>query len=157
MYMLINALIIALLIPAGSPESVRRAEAGPSCRAVLEGTNLMTTMEFPTGLTVEGPWRVLHTTEAGGDDANVTIYATLDRVIETDELTGGNEVIPFPEPISLSFEGADRSELMQRAAQVWCVTVMRAQQNQRLENLSPNRAFQTRVARLGGSGTAAAG
>jgi hypothetical protein len=143
MYMFINALIIALLVPA---DGAKKVEDGPACRAELTGHNLVTTIEFPTGLKVEGPWRVLHSGELTEERANFIMYATLDRVIETDALTGGHHVIPFPEPVSLSFEGPNQSELIQRAAQVWCVTVMRAQENQKLERLAPNQAFNTRVA-----------
>jgi hypothetical protein len=143
MYMFINALILALLVPA---DSAHRVEDGPACRAELTGSRLLTTIEFPTGLKVEGPWRVLHNAEVIDEQPNFVMYATLDRIIETDALTGGHHIVPFPEPISLSFEGTSQSELIQRAAQVWCVTVMRAQENQKLERLSPNKAFNTRVA-----------
>jgi hypothetical protein len=143
MYMFINALILALLIPA---EGVQKVEDGPACRAQLTGENLLTTIEFPTGLKVEGPWRVLHRAEIEDNLPNYIMYATLDRVIETDELTGGHHIIPFPEPVSLSFEGPDQEQLVQRAAQVWCVTAMRAKENQKLERLSPTRTFATRVA-----------
>jgi hypothetical protein len=145
MYMFINALILALLVPTGSAQ---KAEDGPACRAELSGQNLLTTVEFPTGLKVEGPWRVVHSGDMEGERIHYVMFATLDRVIETDELTGGRHIVPFPQPISLAFEGADQRELIQRAAQVWCVTVMRAQENQQLQRLSPNQALHTRVAAL---------
>jgi hypothetical protein len=145
MYMFINALILALLLPA---DGAQKVEDGPACRAQLSGLDLVTTIEFPTGLKVEGPWRVLHSGEMVEEEANFIMFATLDRVIETDALTGGHHIIPFPEPVSLAFEGSNQSELIHRAAQVWCLTVMRAQENQKLERLSPNQTFHTRVAAL---------
>jgi hypothetical protein len=145
MYMFINALILALLVPAGNTE---RVEDGPACRAELSGYDLLTTIEFPAGLTVVGPWRVVHSGDVKDGETHYTMYATLDRVIETDGLTGNRNVIPFPEPVSLAFEGPTQKELIQHAAQVWCVTVMRAQENQQLQRLSPNQAMNTRVAGL---------
>jgi hypothetical protein len=145
MYMFINALILALLVPAGATE---RVDDGPACRAELSGHELLTTIEFPTGLKVEGPWRVVHAGDMKDGEPHYTMYATLDRVIETDALTGGRNVVPFPEPVSLAFEGTTQKDLIHHAAQVWCVTVMRAQENQQLQRLSPNQAINTRVAGL---------
>jgi hypothetical protein len=44
-------------------------------------------------------------------------------------------VFPFPQPVRLAFEGDTREEAAHRAARVWCVTVMRAQENQGLDHL----------------------
>lgn len=143
MNMFVNALILALLVPAGGAQKV---EDGPACRAELRGTNLLTTVEFPTGLQVEGPWRVVLSEET--PEAELMMFVTLDRIIETDALTGGRNVVPFPEPVSLAFQGETRQEVIQRAAQVWCVTVMRAQENPALQKLSPTQAVNARVAVL---------
>jgi hypothetical protein len=143
MYMFINALILALLVPVGETE---RVEDGPACRAQLSGLDLLTIVEFPTGNRVEGPWRVVHSGDMEEDEAKFVMYATLDRVIETDGITGQRSIIPFPEPISLAFEGATQKDLIHHAAQVWCLTVMRAQENQQLQRLSPDKATNTRVA-----------
>jgi hypothetical protein len=145
MYMFINALILALLVPAGDSEKV---EDGPACRAQLSGLDLLTIIEFPSGLTVEGPWRVVHSADMEAEETQFVMFATLDRVIEKDALTGSRSIIPFPEPVSLAFEGPSQKELIQHAAQVWCVTVMRAQENQQLQRLSPSKAMNTRVAAL---------
>jgi hypothetical protein len=147
MYMFINALILAFLVPASSADT---AENGPACRAHLEGLNLLTIIEFPTGLTVEGPWRVVHTGEQIEDVTQYVMFATLDRIIEKDAISGSRNVIPFPEPVSLAFEGTDQKALIHHAAQVWCVTVMRAQENRKLERLSPHQALNTRVASVAG-------
>jgi hypothetical protein len=143
MYMFINSLILALLVPIGQTD---RAQDGPACHAELAGLDLRTVIEFPTGLKVEGPWRVVHSGELREGEAHYKMFATLDRVVETDGMTGNRNVIPFPEPISLAFEGSTQKDLIHHAAQVWCVTVMRAQENQQLQRLSPDRATQTRVA-----------
>lgn len=145
MYMFINALILAVLMPASDSE---RVEDGPACRAQLNGLDLLTVVEFPTGLTVEGPWRVVHTGDVEDGQARFVMYATLDRVIEKDEFTGARSIVPFPEPVSLAFEGPTQKDLIHHAAQVWCVTVMRAQENQQLQRLSPSQATDTRVAGL---------
>jgi hypothetical protein len=144
MNLFVNALILALLVPTGSAQKV---EDGPACRAELRGSDLLTTVVFPTGLQVEGPWRVVHS-EQSPDGSSLTMLATLDRIVEKDALTGGRNVVPFPVPVNLAFEGPTTKELIHRAAQVWCVTVMRAQENPALQHMSPTRAQHTRVAAL---------
>jgi hypothetical protein len=147
MYLFINALILALLVPASGTE---RAQDGPACKAELTGLDLLTVIEFPTGLTVEGPWKVVHTGDMEDGEARYVMFATLDRVIEKDELTGSRNVVPFPQAVSLAFEGKTQQDLVHRAAQVWCLTVMRAQENQKLQHLDPSSASNARVAALGG-------
>lgn len=144
MYLLIHALILALLAPAGF---VKVADAGPTCRAEIRGLNLLTTVELPTGVAVEGPWRILHNDAQLGSN-RFTVRATLDHVIETDALTGDRNVIPLPRPVRLSFDGDSQEEVVKRAARVWCVTVMRAQENQMLDHLDePSRTRVTAVSR----------
>lgn len=145
MYLFLNALIMALLLPAGAMED---AEIGPSCRAELKGVNLLTVFELPTGIVVEAPWQVVH---RGYDETRAKrhiVFATLDRVIEKDALTGRNRIVPFPEPIRLGFEGETHEAVVENAAEVWCVTVMRAQENQSLDRLSPTEAQHTRITAL---------
>lgn len=142
MHMFINALILAVLVPASE---VQRAEDGPACRAELKGLDLLTILELPSGVKVEGPWRVLHSADVVDDVAAFVMYATLDRVIERNPVTGARSIVPFPKPVSLAFEGATQAELVQRAAQVWCLTVMRAHER-KLETLSPQETLNTRVA-----------
>lgn len=144
MYMFINALILALLVPGSG---AHRVEDGPACRAELKGLDLLTIVELPSGLMVEGPWRVIHTADMEDGDAHYTMFATLDRVVERNPITGNRAITPFPQPISLTFEGTSQLELVQRAARVWCVTVMRAQENKALEQVSPQQPMETRVAR----------
>lgn len=132
MYLFISALILALLTPTGATNVT---DAGPSCRAQLSGLNLITIVELPTGIAVEGPWRVAHSAAEVSPD-RFSLLATLDHVVEKDALTGERTVIPFPQPVQLAFEGATQEEVVRRVARVWCVTVMRAQENQSLDRLS---------------------
>ncbi|MBR9988928.1 MAG: hypothetical protein KFH98_04185 [Gemmatimonadetes bacterium] len=131
MFLFMNALILALLVPTSN---VALTSEGPTCRAHITGLNLVTIVELPTGLVVEGPWRITHEPEAVGAE-RIRFHATLDRVVETDALTGGRNVIPFPQPVRLAFEGESREDAVRRAARVWCVTVMKAQENQMLDHL----------------------
>jgi hypothetical protein len=145
MYQFINALILAVLVPASGAQKV---EDGPACRAELRGLDLTTTLELPTGMRVEAPWRVVHTGDVEEGRTKFVMFATLDRVIERDPVTGTRSITPFPQPVSLAFEGESQEELVQRAAQVWCVTVMRAQENSELQKLSPSAVRAGRVAVL---------
>lgn len=145
MYLFLNALILALLVPTGG---MQKAEPGPACRAELRGVNLLTVLELPSGVVVEAPWQVVH---RGKDESRMqrhVVLATLDRVIEKDALTGERRVMPFPEPVRLAFEGETHEALVERAAEMWCVTVMRAQENQSLDRVSPTQAQHTRITAL---------
>ena len=104
MYLFINALILALLLPASGAHV---AEAGPTCRAELKGLNLLTIIELPSGVAVEGPWRI---TPAGEEISRTryNVVATLDHVVEKDGLTGDRQVIPFPQPVRLAFRLPER-------------------------------------------------
>ncbi|HSJ05726.1 MAG TPA: hypothetical protein VK936_03420 [Longimicrobiales bacterium] len=143
MHMFINALILAVLLPG---TGVEPTSDGAACRAELKGHDLVTTLEMPTGVWVEGPWRVLHRGDVTETGTRFVMYATLDRVVERNPLSGSQHVVPLPRPVSLAFEGDTRSEVVQRAAEVWCVTVLRAHENQTLDRLPPEKGLQTRVA-----------
>jgi hypothetical protein len=143
MYMFINALILAVLVPASGAQ---RVEDGPACSAELKGQDLTTSLQMPTGMRVEAPWRVVHTGEMVEGKAVFVMFATLDRVVERNPTTGARNIMPFPEPVSMAFEGESQTEVVQRAAQAWCVTVMRAQQNKKLQQLAPQPVLETRVA-----------
>jgi hypothetical protein len=149
MFQFINALVLAVLVPASGAQKV---EDGPACRAELTGLALTTVLELPSGMRVEAPWRVVHTGDMENGETNYVMYATVDRVIEVDPASGKRSIIPFPQPVSLAFEGKTQQELVHRAAQVWCVTVMRAQENQALQHLEPAPLKGTRVAALSFSG-----
>lgn len=145
MYMLINAMLLALMLPAGGAD---RVTIGPACKAEVAGLDLLTAVHLPGGVVVEGPWRIVRGGEMKSDQAHYVMLATLDRVIERDVVTGEQRVIPFPEPVNLAFEGANQQEMVERAAQVWCVTVMRARENQALDRLPANQGSITRIAAL---------
>jgi hypothetical protein len=145
MYMVISALLLALLLPG---RVVETADAGPSCRAEVQGLKLVTVVHLPGGMVVEGPWRIVHGGEMKDDQTHYVMFASLDRVIERDVVTGEQKVIPFPEPVNLAFEGTNQREMVERAAQIWCVTVMRAQENQAFDRLPSNQGGITRIAAL---------
>jgi hypothetical protein len=134
MYLLLNALILVLLLPLAGSE---KAAPGPACRAELSGMDLLTVLELPTGVAVAGPWRVVRRGSDPARSGRQVILATLDRVIETDALTGERQVVSFPRPVRIAFDGATQADLVERAAEVWCSTVTRAHENQSLDPLSP--------------------
>jgi hypothetical protein len=141
----INAVLLALLLPAGGAE---RAGSGPACKAEVQGLKLLTAVQLPGGMVVEGPWRIVHGGELKENATHYVMLATLDHVIERDMVTGEQKVIPFPEPVKLAFEGTNQRDLVERAAQIWCVTVMRAQENQALDRLPSSQGSITRIAAL---------
>ena len=62
MQMIINALLLAVLMPA--VRSIPQPDQ-PRCRAHLEGSKLTTTIEFTNGYRLEAPWKVLDPNTCG--------------------------------------------------------------------------------------------
>lgn len=125
----INALaLIALLIPTGVYAQAQ--EQAPACRADMQGDQLITTIEFADGYAVQAPWDVEYSRPATlqNGEEGIEVGASLDRIIEVDPATGERVVTPFPEPIETSFQAANEQELIYRAAQIWCLTVLKAQE-----------------------------
>lgn len=129
-FMIKAAVALALLAPAGL--SAQAPADAPACRADLDGNRLTTTIEFSDGYAVEAPWTVNWNRAASLEDGSrgVSAAASLDRIVEVDPATGQRIVTPFPEPIETTFEGRTEEELIYRAAQIWCLTVLRAQEQQ---------------------------
>jgi hypothetical protein len=124
MYTLINAVVLAITLPADPAEI---AHAVPACTAELDGRTLHTQVEFVDGYIVEGPWRITHASRGqlrSGDDGRI-VSAVLDRIVEKDALTGQRRTLPFGQGVAVTFEGATHDELVRRAAELWCATVMR--------------------------------
>ncbi|HEX7120247.1 MAG TPA: hypothetical protein VF212_15740 [Longimicrobiales bacterium] len=119
---------LALVAPVGL--SAQAPANAPACRADLDGNRLTTTIEFSDGYAVEAPWTVNWNRSASLEDGSrgVAADASLDRIVEVDPQTGQRMVTPFPEPIETTFEGRSEEELIYRAAQIWCLTVLRAQE-----------------------------
>ncbi len=129
MRFLIHAVaLLALALPArvGAQESAK----APACRAALDGDLLTTTIEFSDGYAVEAPWQVTWNRSASLEDGRPGIIATarLDRIVEVSPGTQERVMTPFPEPITTTFEGHSEQELAYRAAQIWCLTVLKAQE-----------------------------
>lgn len=147
MRFIINAIaLLALAVPAGL-----RAQAtgnAPACRANLDGDQLTTSIEFPDGYAVEAPWRVAWNRSASLEDGRTGVVASaqLDRIVEVTPGTGQRVVTPFPEPIATTFEGASEEELVYRAAQIWCLTVLKAQEQESNRTRKPaNQTFPTQT------------
>lgn len=123
------AALAVLAAPAGL--SAQTNDNSPACRADLDGERLTTTIRFSDGYTITAPWEVEWNRPAALDNGaeGVAVGATLDRVVEVDPETGERRVTPFPEPIETTFEGENEEAMVYRAAQIWCLTVLKAQQN----------------------------
>src|SRR5690606_16947219 len=85
----------------------------------------------PDGYAVEGPWRVTGNRPVALEDGRpgMAMSASLDRIVEVDPATGQRITTPFSEPIQTTFEGQSEEDLVYRAAQIWCLTVLKAQEN----------------------------
>lgn len=124
MHTLINAVVLAMTMPADPAEMARHV---PTCSAELEAQTLHTQVEFADGYTVEGPWRVTQDRHgelrAGGEGRIVA--AIIDRIVEKDALTGQRRTTPFGQGVAVTFEGSTHDDLVARAAELWCAAVMR--------------------------------
>lgn len=120
--------LMALAMPArvGAQEPPK----APACRAALDGDLLTTTIEFSDGYAVEAPWQVTWNRSASLENGETGMSATarLDRIVEVRPDTKERVMTPFPEPITTTFEGQNEQELAYRAAQIWCLTVLKAQE-----------------------------
>lgn len=119
--------LLALLAPVQL--SAQEPANGPACRASLDGDQLTTTIEFSDGYAVEAPWHVTWNRSASLEDGSpgVAASASLDRIVEVRPDTKERVMTAFPEPITTTFEGHSEQELAYRAAQIWCLTVLKAQ------------------------------
>lgn len=128
-----------LAVPAGL--SAQQPGKAPSCRASLDGDQLTTIIEFSDGYAVEAPWRVTWNRSASLRDGQkgVTANAKLDRIVEVDPKDKQRVVTPFPEPIQTTFEGHSEQELVHEAAKIWCLTVLKAQEQQGTRQAPPPR------------------
>jgi hypothetical protein len=122
------ALLPALALPVGL--AAQETSKAPACRAALDGDLLTTTIEFSDGYAVEAPWQVTWNRSAALADGQtgVSAQARLDRIVEVKPGTHERVMTPFPEPITTTFEGHSEQELAYRAAQIWCLTVLKAQE-----------------------------
>lgn len=125
--------VVALVVPIVLGAQPR--PDAPACRADLNGDQLTTIIEFSDGYAVEAPWRVLWNRPASLEDGSegVAVGATLNRIVEVDPATGNRQTTPFPEPIETTFEGQNETALVHRAAQIWCLTVIKAQEKSKSE------------------------
>jgi hypothetical protein len=144
MYVFVSAMLLAMMVPAAP----QRTGDGPACHAELRGLTLVTTVDLPSRVRVEGPWKLSH---AGALDmtngtAHFRMEAELDRVVQIDAVTGLERETRLGSPVRLVFEGSDQKDLVRRAAQVWCVTVMRAQENHALDQISPMQPKPVKIA-----------
>lgn len=129
MRFIMRAVAVATLVVPGAAGAQQVAEGhGPVCHASMNGGQLTTVVQFDDGYTVEGPWQVLQNHAASLDDGakGMQVGARLDRIVETDPATGQRSATPFPSPVSVTFEGHDQDELVTRAAQIWCASVIKA-------------------------------
>jgi len=136
--------ILAAALALGAPAHLTAQPPGraPVCRGALDGDRLTTTIEFPNGYVVEGPWRISRRRPVALEDggSGVAMNASLDRIVEVQPGTGERVTTPFPEPIETTFDGQNEQALVQRAAQIWCLTVLRAQQNQQRDEARQGRS-----------------
>lgn len=122
----------AIALAASAATHAQAQDQAPACRADLDGNQLTTTIEFNDGYAVEAPWSLSWNRAAALPDGRtgVAAAARLDRIVEVDPSTGQRIVTPFPEPIETTFEGGTEEELMYQAAQIWCLTVIKAQERE---------------------------
>jgi hypothetical protein len=112
-----------VLLMAASSVQAQVGDRTPTCRAERLGEALITRIEYPDGYRVEGPWRITRDTRAGSLS---TIQAVLDRIVEFRPLTSTQQMTSLPSAIEMTFRGRSPVALLEEAANVWCVTVMKA-------------------------------
>ncbi len=133
------AAVMALVVPAvAGAQQVTDRE--PVCRGSMDGARLTTVVQFEDGYTVEAPWQVTQNRAGPISDGGrgIQMGARLDRIIEVDPSTGVRQATPFPNPVDITFEGHSRDELISRAAQIWCSSVVKARADRAREDDKPD-------------------
>lgn len=135
MRFMIHAAVVAALVVPGMAGAQVVADREPVCRGSMDGGRLTTVVQFEDGYTVEAPWQVLQNRSGPIADGGrgIQMGARLDRIIEVDPSTGARQATPFPNPVDMTFEGHNRSELISRAAQIWCSSVLKARSDRAKE------------------------
>ncbi len=141
------AVVITLLAPA-AVGAQQVSDREPVCRGSMDGGRLTTVVQFEDGYTVEGPWEVMqnHAGPLSDGGRGIQMGARLDRIIEVDPSTGARQATPFPNPVNMTFEGHNRDELINRAAQIWCASVLKARADRAKDTPSddtPRPLFRT--------------
>jgi hypothetical protein len=116
--------VLSFLLVAASAVQAQGAAKSPTCHAVRKGQDLITRIEFPDGYSVEGPWHVKSLISAGSGS---TLTAVLDHIVESRPFTtGGPQTTALPAAIEISFKGSNMDRILNEAADLWCMTVLRA-------------------------------
>jgi hypothetical protein len=120
--------VLVIAVAAGLGLGMQSAREAPACHATLDGRNLTTAIDFGDGFALEGPWRVLRTRngDLGNGRSGHSVQAVLDRIVEVDTRRGERSATTFPEPVRMTFQGRSEEEMIDRAARVWCASVLRA-------------------------------
>ncbi len=143
-FMMTVVVAVALVLPVGA-SAQQVAQQSPVCRASMDGGQLTTVVQFEDGYTVEGPWQVLQNRAAALDDGakGIQVGARLDRIVEVNPATGERQATPFPNPVDVTFEGHTQDELISRAAQIWCASVMKARAEAPEKAVGPRHTVPT--------------
>jgi len=111
------------VVLAASALQAQEMEPSPTCRAERNGSALTTRIQYSDGYRVDAPWRIMEDSRAG---ATSIVRAVLDRVIEFEPLTSTQQITSLPSAIVVTFRGTSAVDLLEEAANVWCMTVMKA-------------------------------
>jgi hypothetical protein len=117
------------VVLAASSLQAQATEQGPTCRAERNGSALTTRIQYSDGYRVDAPWRITEDSRAGSTSI---VRAVLDRVIEFEPLTSTQQITSLPSAIEVTFRGTSTVDLLEEAANVWCMTVMKARASHEL-------------------------
>jgi hypothetical protein len=99
-----------------------------TCRALLKGERLTTTLEVGKGYRLQAAWNVLGYVRPHDSNDPDEIAADLELVTitETDLATKKRQTIRPPEPVRVQAVADNPVDALQRATDSWCDTVGRA-------------------------------
>lgn len=142
MRFMIQAAVVLALVSPGVVAAQQVSDREPVCRGSMDGGRLTTVVQFDDGYTVEAPWQVMQNRAGALADGGrgLQMGARLDRIIEVDPATGARQATPFPNPVNITFEGRNRDELISRAAQIWCASVLKARADRAKDTPAPDRS-----------------
>ncbi len=120
-----NAVLLAILLPAAEPNTITAVAEVPNaqeCVGRLKTDQLSTSVRTADGVTWIAPWQVLEV--APSPEGGFMVFAVLDRMVRVENDTP--VMLAMPQPLAATIETRTIEEAVETAAGLWCASVVNA-------------------------------
>lgn len=117
--------VLGLVLLVGAVPAARATAQESTCRALLKGQQLTTTLETGAGYRLQAAWNVLGYVrpDDSSDPAEIAADLELVTITETDPATRKRETITPAEPFRVQAVAGSPVDALHRAADSWCENV----------------------------------